>query len=508
MKIPTLDRLKETADALNEIATARSSNNTRDLELVQRSVHARKESTLDAAQDSHELHKTLSNTTSEILVDLNDTNITLHTFDAPDPMLFASRLFHHGRVQPDPNATYGTTIGLIVLLHVVFLFQWNKRKTRRNVLATYHQLVRRKQFHRSIVAVVSHPPADPLTLRERSTLAIDMGDSSQYGGRPGRLRNGCKSLVEFLQPVSFGHLSGLPLLTYNSHLLWSCRALEALCPSPYYYARFLVALTIVACLCELRITDNLLQTTRAVMMGMRIGLGGGGGISAPTQADAQRRTLLHRTMGTPTMLTSALLLVNYFCFPYVAIPILPFLPVSRRVHVSLSYFTCFTLLLALSWKSHPVTSVMCGTFSGFLWVSGITSFFGDVYWGTVMIVWLVFACLLSLRGTPQLAAWVPCIDYVAWDARGRIRFDGLTVEPEQEEEEEEQDEAVPVEDDIESRPLLIRRTESLGLRGRVPMMDMDDDIEMPTRASETIASPRGLSQRRSGVSDNPTFHRD
>jgi hypothetical protein len=148
---------------------------------------------------------------------------------------------------------------------------------------------------------------------------------------------------------------------------------------------------------------------------------------------------------------------------------------------------------------------MCGTFSGFLWVTGISSFLGEVYWGTVMIVWLAFACLLSLRGTPQLAALVPCIDYIAWNAQGRIQSDGLTVGLEQENE-EGQDEAAPIEDDIESRPLLTRRTESLGLRGRVPMMDMDDDIEMPTRASEATTTPRGLSHRRSGLSDNPSFH--
>ena len=490
MKTSTLNRLKETVDALNELAVSNASSITKDLELARRSVELRKES--NAIHDVYRPAKA-SNISFDTLVGLNDTNITSYTYDAPDPMLFASRLFPNGRVQPDPNATYITTIGLIVLLHIVFLFQWNARKTRRDVLTTYHQLVQKKQFHRSIIAVISHPPADPLTFRERSTLAIDMGDSSQYGGRPGRLRNCCKSFVEFLHPVSFGHLSGLPLLIYNSHLLWSCRALEALCPTSWFYARLLVGLTIVALLCELRITDNLLLTTRAVA-GMRIGFSG---VTAPLQGGEQRRMLLHRTMGTPTMLTAALLLVYNFCFPYVAIPILPFLPVSRRVHVTLSYFTCFILLMALSWKSHPVTSVMCGTFSGFMWLIGLTSFLGDFYWGAVMVAWLTVGCLLSLRGTPQLAGWVPCIDYVAWDARGRIRVDGLTMGPQQEREEAE-DEAIPVEEDIETRPFLTRRTESLGLRGRVPMMDMDDDVEMP-RTSETS---RGLSQRRSGLTDS------
>jgi hypothetical protein len=73
----------------------------------------------------------------------------------------------------------------------------------------------------------------------------------------------------------------------------------------------------------------------------------------------------------------------------------------------------------------------------------------------------------------------------------------------QQEREEEEDEAIPVEEDVESRPFLTRRTESLGLRGRVPMMDMDDDVEMP-RTSET---QRGLSQRRSGLTDT-SHHRN
>ena len=430
----------------------------------------------------------LSNAT---LLSLNQTNTT--TIQAPDPMLLASRMFPRSDgkmiVGPNPNATYGTTIGLILLLHLVFLYQWNTRKTRRDVLTSYHQLVNRKQIHQSVVALVSHPPADSSFLsRERLvSLAIEMGDSNAPDtGRLTRLRNRCKSFVESLHPLTYGHLSGLPLLTYNSHLLWSCRALEALCPSSWYYARFLVALALVSYLLELRFTHNLLQTSRA-LIGTSVGV-------TPSRTDQDsHRTNKHRTMGTPTMLTASLLLIYHFCFPFVAIPILPFLPVSRRMDVGLSYFISFTLLTALSWKSHAVTSVLCGIGSAFLWTWGVTSFLADVYWSFFMMAWIALASFLSLH---VYASWMPCIDHVAWDARGRIRFDGPDLGEQSENEEEE--EAPPSEDES-SRLLLNRRESSGGLRGRVPMMDMEDDIEMP----RTRSPSRGLQQRRSGLD---SFH--
>jgi hypothetical protein len=87
---------------------------------------------------------------------------------------------------------------------------------------------------------------------------------------------------------------------------------------------------------------------------------------------------------------------------------------------------------------------------------------------------------------------LPWIDYVAWDDRGRIRYDETNLDEQYENEEVEEE----PENDIESRPLLDRRSDSnSGLRGRLPMMDMDDDIEMPARTS---GPSRGLQQRRGG----------
>jgi len=483
--------LKDHRNALNDIgrkAQEKAGNSTkREKERKTRNKAAL--NATDVNEDDYRLsaaHKNLTMTNETFLVGLNHTNMTV--FDPPDPMLLASRMFRSDgkSVEPNPNATYGTTIGLIILLHLVFLYQWNTRKSRRDVLTSYHQLVNKKQIHRSVVALVSHPPADASFLsRERLvSLAIEMGDSpSTENGRLGRLRNKCKSFVECLHPLTYGHLSGLPLLTYNSHLLWSCRALEALCPSSWHYARVLVVLALVSYLLELRLTHNLLQTSQTVI-----------GLSLnPTTSSVSdsHRIVKHRTMGTPTMLTAALLLIYYFCFPFVAMPILPFLPVSRRMDVGLSFFMCYTLLTALSWKSHPVTCVICGMCSGFLWVLGITDFLAEAYWGACMIAWIVLASLLSLRVT--LAAWLPWIDFVAWDARGRIQYDEPNLDEQQENEEAEEDQ--PPEDDIESRQLLSRRSDSSGLRGRVPMMDMDDEIEMPSRTTPS----RRLQQRRSGL---------
>ena len=485
-----VSKLKDNVKSLEEIGLQEKAANKTRREKV-RKTHKAPVNATNHSEDDHRLsapHK-LANET--LHAGLNHTNTTV--FEPPDPLLLASRMFGaNGKaVEANPNATYETTIGLIILLHLVFIYQWNKRSSRRDVLTSYDKLVNKKQIHSAVVAVVSHPPADSSFLsRERMvSLAIEMGDSNTTEtGSVGRLRNKCKSFIECLHPVTYGHLSGLPLLTYNSHLLWSCRALEAICPSSWYYARFLVVLAFISFLLELRFTHNLLQTSRA-FVGLNMHPG------TPSVSES-RRYAKHRTMGTPTMLSAAILLIYYCCFPFVSIPILPFLPVSRRMDVSLSYFMCYTLLTALSWKSHPLTCVLFGILSGFLWVLGVTSFLGEVYWSACIIAGIVIASLLSLRVSH--GGWLPWIDYVAWDERGRIRYDETNLDEQSENEGEDEEEADNDINDIESRPLLDRRSDSSrssGLRGRLPMMDMDDDIEMPARTS---SPSRRLQQRRGG----------
>ena len=489
-----VSKLKDSLKSLEEIGLLvqeKAANKTRGEKVRKAHKATTVNATTNDSEDDHRVsapHK-LANETLHAGLNHTTTNTTI--LEPPDPLLLASRMFGKS-VKANPNATYETTIGLIILLHFVFIYQWNKRKSRRNVLTSYDKLVTKKQIYSALVAVVSHPPADSSFLsRERMvSLAIEMGDSStdEQTSRVGRLRNKCKSFVECLHPLTYGHLSGLPLLTYNSHLLWSCRALEALCPSSWYYARFLIVLVFISLLLELRFTHNLLQTSRAF-----IGVSSAMHPAGTPSIRESRRYAKHKTMGTPTMLSAALLLIYYCCFPFVSIPILPFLPVSRRMDVSLSYFLCYTLLTALSWKSHSLTSVLFGILSGFLWVLGMTSFLGEVYWSACIIAGIVVASLLSLRVT-QGGGWLPWIDYVAWDDRGRIRYDETNLDELSENEPEEEEEAA--DNDVESRPLLNRRSDSnSGLRGRLPMMDMDDDIEMPARPS---SPSRRLQQRRGG----------
>ena len=104
---------------------------------------------------------------------------------------------------------YPTTLGLIIFLHVVYFCQWNTRKTRKQTLVSYRQLIQEKKYYKAVMAMLSHPPADSSS--SSPTVAIEFGSAAEPQSR--------------FHSVLKGHLSGLPLLAYNCHLLWTCRAL-------------------------------------------------------------------------------------------------------------------------------------------------------------------------------------------------------------------------------------------------------------------------------------------
>ena len=313
------------------------------------------------------------------------------------------------------------------------------------------------------------------------------------------------------------HLSGLPLLFYNAHILWSCRALEMELEetTPWGYARLLLGLTMVGVATELYVTHYLLQVleyrNHATSTPIMIAMTSRNRRRRRRRRSRQQSTILaqhhdqvltHRTMGSLTLTTCALLLVFRYRFPHAALQVLPLLS-STRIPLlddpGFSYLLSTSLLAVLSFGTHPVTAILCGTFSGWLWGVGITSFIcQEGYWASGMLAMYGVMCLLSLKVSGS--RWIPCIDSVGWDSRGNIILEepavplefrnpehdghgGLDDESDEDDDEstihslEDQDATTAHEDDLELGLLTGRRTHSDdSLHHWLPVMgDMDDD---------------------------------
>jgi hypothetical protein len=371
-----------------------------------------------------------------------------------------------------------TTLSIIIFLHVVYLFQWNARRTRRDVCARHDQLVIMKQFYRAPLAIVSHPPAEKdasndIGGRDAVAAATGAGDDHR---RFSSLRGGiipiCGRVIpmELLRTMRTGgrSLSGLPLLAYSSHLLWQCRALEELydihdgrlvlgvignnvtslatelagiigttaqiindadhipggttvdndsrhpllsLDGGYSYLRVLLALNLTSMLLELGLSRCILRKIYGIV-------DFDGYSTTPRQLLAQRAA-----MCSIASLSTAVLGVYGSHFPYAPPPVLPFglnfLSSSR-----FSHYLSILILMAISRGIHPITSIVSGLWSGWLWSWGLTTFLGTRYWGNCTLFISVLAMLLSLKAQPSystyLKIYVPCIDYVAWNELGEI----------------------------------------------------------------------------------------
>ena len=183
---------------------------------------------------------------------------------------------HSSGTSPNSNSNdmqglynnYGTTLTVIIILHIIYFYQWNKRSSRKEVSTSYDQLVDKKQFYRAAVALMSHPPVDGGERDTGDTQSLsfwtgttsfngggvqngtigtgsstDVGNglpSANYGPTNYRLLNNIFQILRrlslpfrvivnrILRPLISGSLSGLPLLAFISHVLWQCRALEEL----------------------------------------------------------------------------------------------------------------------------------------------------------------------------------------------------------------------------------------------------------------------------------------
>jgi hypothetical protein len=380
---------------------------------------------------------------------------------------------------------YPATLFLILLLHVVFFLQWNQRRTKKQVWASYQQLIVRKQWYRAWCAMLSHPPGiDSSTQRDGSSassssssnLSIDFGTAaapSVEGDTPW-VRT---SLIAF-HHLQNGPVSGLPLLVYNCHLLWTFRALEALLSSSWHYLRSLLALTTLSLALELTARYWLVQRTSHVAGRTNNSYGS---IQPEFGSDPivkLRKLALYEPMGTCTSLVFAVLFMYHLVFPYVQLQALPVLPLGF-LPPWLSYLLCGALLTVISrWR---MACFFAGTMAACLWILGF-HFLGKLYWSCWLIAWIGMATLLSLKH--RYPNWVLAVDYVSWNAVGVVLDrDGVPVmtslagTPASNEDGDDGDESFH-DDDHNS----INDPEN-PIHGRLPTMDaLDEDGDEPMRS--------------------------
>jgi len=398
---------------------------------------------------------------------------------------------HYFSLHSNPNnhhentlySNYGTTLTAIVVLHLIYFYQWNTRRSRQDVCTSYDQLVDKKQFYRAVIAIASHPPVDG---GERDTLGntnsqhgmMEGGETNNSDGSLERARVFLSLYVDFglcdrispilqrmhplynlirqriLHPLIYGSLSGLPLLTFGSHILWQCRALEELynvhdgklilgvtgnvnitqfagigtaatkiqtaedaynmntnlssLGDGYTYFRVLVALALTSMLIELTLLRSILKRLEQT-------------VNFDGYSTTPRQLLSQRAMCSIVSLSTAILGVYDAYFPHAPPPVLPFVQMSSS---GFSLIFSIVILTILTHRIHPVTSIISGLLSGSLWSLGITSFLGMRYWGNIMLLGLALVMLLSLKAQPSYSTYLemfcPCIDYVIWDREGEI----------------------------------------------------------------------------------------
>ena len=462
------------------------------------------------------------------------------------------------------KSEHPTTAALMLLLTFVYIYHCRARRKRRNLVVTYHAVVQKKQYYRTIGALLAHPP----TLNRTSLIrSVDSrpsnsasGVSSSFihspthqssppsaaiGGNNATANNrlSLSSLVDRLQDGTIGlltrmynayqrssltngrRLSGLPLLLYNFHLLWTCRSLEVAYSHNQYiprhrqshknkfsllidddlqqtmeeinnmeeesaitkimhmrsagdgwhYARLVFGLTVIGVILDLILSYYLLTLLRHANHAVSSPIQDGNGdnndgsaltspisIGEPSHSYRQGRRnsssdssnalipreqlVTRRPMGSITLTTSSLIWVFQDVFPDATIPVLPnmffFLPGSlsgmddydgpNRFHVYvwslfppyIPYLMCLLLLARLSWTTHPVTSILCGSGAGFLYTHGVLSFLIDEpYWNFGLLLAVIVMCTISCKvhnAGGVASRLLPCIESVACNRKGHI----------------------------------------------------------------------------------------
>lgn len=306
---------------------------------------------------------------SVVIVVVVVTSLSIVTTIAVTPSNESARIIPN---EPIEEKRPDVTIGFLVLLYSVFLFEWYNRICRKTVQSCYQTLVVEKKLYLLLVSLVSHaatttnntPTSSSAAEHASGTLIRQLYESIWKGGS----------------------LSGLPLLAWSSHLLWKLRTLEQSADSSLTYGRLWISLLTVSISLEILFL----------------------------------RYLCVKRTGTTVLSSSSTLLgslLAIFCFGGSA--------GDEHQHlITVAVDFCVLTLLAIPF--HTFGSFF-GFVSGLLYISEITTFLAQPYWNNYLIVWILAGCCFSLKAHVMVRAgdtnqgdYLPCIDHVSstwWNTR-------------------------------------------------------------------------------------------
>ena len=258
------------------------------------------------------------------------------------------------------NAT--VIIGFILLLHVVFVYEWNYRICRKEIQSCYQTLVVERKIHLLIVSLISHAAASNQV-------------SSDNGGV-------CSIRTFYDSICKGGSLSGFPLLAWSSHLLWKVRLLEQNEASKVDFCRLCLSLLSTAIALEMIFVRFLYVKSRSI------------------------------PISSSSALTGSLLALYYIESN------------STYSVYDTGIIGDFVVLTALASTFHLFGSTM-GVMSGLLHASKITNFLVQPYWSNLLSLTIFLGCCISVKASTIASGitdedYLPWIDYVSsrWNGRG------------------------------------------------------------------------------------------
>ena len=334
------------------------------------------------------------------------------------------------------------SLSTVVVLHIVFLVQWNQRRRRNTLTINYRTVMEKKRFHRLWWALLSHPAPTSSVTENCSCLVRFQRNNNTHSDRVVEMGNGevsqqddpfqlrqlrvignamRETLVRIDNWMTSASLGAAPLLIYNCHIVWSCRALEEeynqMFPSHWNYARILLCWGVLAYGTELALYRLLIRRLDDVSPRR----GSSSDLQAEDPLTLMRTRLLYRPLSTPTSLTATMLLVFHLQYPFIAPQIVPLLGNPRFLDrlPAFSYVLCILVLAFLSYPSQSVTTIATGGLIGLLWWH--TDFLVQPYWNIPLCFAFCILTMISARVDPRYGKdLIPCIDRVALNHNGNI----------------------------------------------------------------------------------------